>query len=156
MPVVRQFDTLADEVKYSVDCLRKWHTDGVPWYDMAVLYTAKYQGDMLTERLQKYDVPHALFNTREAKLTYDPLVDQVTVLTIHSSKGLEFPRVIITGISQMKAEKNRQEKNARLLYVGMTRAQKCLLMTVSSKSEYSDRLLEIGSSKSLLKHPNIA
>lgn len=144
MPVVRQFDALADEVKYSVDCLIKWHADGVPWHDMAVLFTAKYQGDMLTELLQKHDVPHTLLNTKESKFAYDPLVNQVTVLTIHSSKGLEFPRVIITGIGQMKAEENRQKKNARLLYVGMTRAQKCLLMTASSKNEYSERLLGTG------------
>jgi len=130
IPAVRQFDTLLDEITYTTKCLKKWHTDNIAWNDMAVLVTANYQGDKLSQCLQKNNIPHALLNNKEAKATYTPSLNQVTLLTIHSSKGLEY----------MKAKNAQQD--ARLLYVGMTRAQKYLLITTSSENEYSKKLLE--------------
>lgn len=65
------------------------------------------------------------------------------MLSIHSSKGLEFPAVIMVGISQLKQDDINAE--ARLLYVGMTRAQKHLHLTVSQKNQLTERILEIAS-----------
>ncbi|MCK4704926.1 MAG: ATP-dependent helicase, partial [Gammaproteobacteria bacterium] len=64
-------------------------------------------------------------------------------LTMQSSKGLEFPRVIIIGVGSMKDDENRLQQSARLLYVGMTRAQNCLLMTTSASNEYSRKICKI-------------
>ena len=108
---------------------------------MAVLCVAKYQGSELSSRLSAAAVPHAWLDSKMSKGSYDPATDQVAVLTIHSSKGLEFPRVIIVGIGQLSDSGERQQQDARLLYVGMTRAQQCLLMTTSAKNDYSRRLM---------------
>jgi DNA helicase-2/ATP-dependent DNA helicase PcrA len=62
-------------------------------------------------------------------------VDQVTLMTLHSAKGLEFPVVCITGLeerllphaSNMEALDTVEEER-RLLYVGMTRARDRLLL----------------------------
>ncbi|KAA3655549.1 MAG: hypothetical protein DWQ11_00505 [Proteobacteria bacterium] len=43
--------------------------------------------------------------------------------TIHSSKGLEFERVIMTGIGEMNDTEAERLSSAWMLYVGMTRAQ---------------------------------
>ncbi|MDR2632246.1 MAG: ATP-dependent helicase [Treponema sp.] len=53
--------------------------------------------------------------------------DRVTLITLHTTKGLEFPRVIITGMEQGVFPRNDKkgenlEEERRLFYVGATRA----------------------------------
>lgn len=64
--------------------------------------------------------------------------DRVSLLTLHSTKGLEFSRVFIVGVEDAQmpggtesrsASKKEIEESRRLLYVGMTRAQDRLYMT---------------------------
>ena len=64
--------------------------------------------------------------------------DSVTLITVHNTKGLEFPRVILTGLElgifprQDKKEEDLEEER-RLFYVGVTRAQNQLLLTCCRK-----------------------
>ncbi len=60
--------------------------------------------------------------------------DAVTLITLHNTKGLEFPRVIITGLERgifPRADKSNEEleEERRLFYVGITRAKDELYMT---------------------------
>ena len=62
--------------------------------------------------------------------------DVVTVMTLHSSKGLEFPVVFITGFEEGIFPHSRSlnsgeelEEERRLCYVGMTRAKERLYLT---------------------------
>ncbi|UCE01716.1 MAG: UvrD-helicase domain-containing protein [Candidatus Latescibacterota bacterium] len=73
-------------------------------------------------------------------------VDQVTLMTLHSAKGLEFPVVCITGVeegllphaSNLDAA-DRVEEERRLFYVGMTRAQQQLhLFCASNRRRFGD------------------
>lgn len=61
--------------------------------------------------------------------------DRVSLMTIHSAKGLEFPHVFITGMeenlfpSQMSLnDRSELEEERRLFYVGVTRAEKKLTL----------------------------
>jgi DNA helicase-2/ATP-dependent DNA helicase PcrA len=61
---------------------------------------------------------------------------QVTLLTLHSAKGLEFHLVILAGMEEGIFPHNRSmdseaglEEERRLCYVGLTRAQKQLVLT---------------------------
>ena len=64
--------------------------------------------------------------------------EQVTLMTIHSSKGLEFPIVFIAGleeglfpISQYLEQNEELEEERRLFYVGATRAMNKLYLSYS-------------------------
>lgn len=64
----------------------------------------------------------------------------VTLMTLHSAKGLEFPVVFMVGMeeglfphSRSLWEKDQMEEERRLCYVGITRAKEVLYMTYASK-----------------------
>ena len=145
VPAVRRFDSLALELDYAVACLKKWNKQGVAWGEMAVLYVNSFQGGQLAKKLKEAGVPHSWLGTSEYKRAYDSSADRVTVVTMQSSKGLEFRRVIMVGIGQMKDDEGEEQRrqSARLLYVGMTRAQQTLLVTTSGDNTYSRRLFDV-------------
>ncbi len=70
---------------------------------------------------------------------YDPRADRVTLMTLHASKGLEFPVVCIVGCEETLIPYQREgkafdlEEERRLFYVGMTRAQQKLVLTHAQK-----------------------
>jgi DNA helicase-2/ATP-dependent DNA helicase PcrA len=64
--------------------------------------------------------------------------DRVNLLTLHSTKGLEFSRVYVVGVEDYELPgfraskdslKDETEEARRLLYVGMTRAEDRLVLT---------------------------
>ena len=70
--------------------------------------------------------------------------DRVTLMTIHSAKGLEFPTVFVVGLeenifpSPMCTNSMRElEEERRLLYVAITRAEKhCILTCAQNRWRY--------------------
>lgn len=64
---------------------------------------------------------------------HDPNADSVTLMTLHSSKGLEFPYVFIAGVEEgLLPHENCEEDNEeerRLFYVGLTRARKQVFLS---------------------------
>jgi DNA helicase II / ATP-dependent DNA helicase PcrA len=61
---------------------------------------------------------------------------RVTLMTLHSAKGLEFPLVILAGLeeglfplSRTLNEPDQMEEERRLCYVGLTRAMNTLILT---------------------------
>ncbi len=103
----------------------------------------------------------------------------VSVMTLHSAKGLEFPVVVVSGLEEgllphFNAREVAEdiEEERRLLYVGMTRAKERLLLTSSRRrrvagryqnqepspflSEIPDRLLDVVESPIHLHDPRVA
>ncbi len=67
--------------------------------------------------------------------------DGIKLLTIHSSKGLEFPAVILTGLDQLPTREGHDEVlESNLLYVGLTRATDHLIVTWARPSAFTDRV----------------
>jgi len=141
-PVAKRLKSFTEELDYTCACIRKWRNNGVELKDIAVLYATNTQGAQLSRRLEKDDVPHQWLGNRTQKMAYDAERDALTLLTIHSSKGLEFERVIMIGIGQMEDEGEQRQQSARLLYVGMTRARRYLLMASSGENEFSRRIVD--------------
>ena len=69
----------------------------------------------------------------------DDSEDRVVLMTLHSAKGLEFPKVYLTGMEDglfpsmmaMSEDPEALEEERRLCYVGITRAEKELMLTAA-------------------------
>jgi superfamily I DNA/RNA helicase len=64
----------------------------------------------------------------------------VQLVSMHSSKGLEFPLVIIPHLGMMPKPGEDEAHEARLLYVAMTRATERLLLIHHEDSVFSARI----------------
>ena len=83
--------------------------------------------------------------------------NKVSMMTIHSAKGLEFPHVFVVGMeenifpSPMCTDSMRKlEEERRLLYVAITRAEKKCILTCA-KSRYRFGRMEFNASSRFLK-----
>ena len=73
--------------------------------------------------------------------------NRVTLMTMHASKGLEFPVVFVSGmeeglfpLSRATEEREELEEERRLFYVGATRAEERLYLTYArSRYRYGER-----------------
>ena len=90
--------------------------------------------------LGQRDIPFQLLDTSGRRRQYDPRGDHVVILTRQSSKGLEFPRVILVGLGRLRTEPENMAEETRLLYVAMTRAREFLLVTASESNVYTQKI----------------
>lgn len=86
--------------------------------------------------------------------------DAVQMMTLHASKGLEFPHVFIMGLEEEllphrnSIESGDIEEERRLMYVGITRAQRTLAMTFASKRKQFGELIDCTPSRFLDELPD--
>lgn len=85
--------------------------------------------------------------------------DQVQLMTLHASKGLEFPHVFMVGMEEdllphrNSIDDNNIDEERRLTYVGITRAQKTLTMTLAAKRKQFGEMSETTPSRFLDELP---
>jgi hypothetical protein len=118
-----------DEAGYLGDRLHELNQEGIPWNDMAILYRYKFMAEEISKQLSQLDVPVEWVNRDKQSRFYNPDQNSVKLLTMHSSKGLEFPIVFIPGLGFMPGTHGDPTEEARLLYVAMTRSTDRLFLT---------------------------
>jgi len=144
-PEYRQTANRGEEIRTIADAIRAWHAAGTPYGDIAVLYYRKDQGRELGAALQQVGIPLQNPISSDERKHYRPDPEKILLCTLHSSKGGEFPRVIISGVDTLHDDSEEQrQQNARLLYVGMTRAQSHLLLTAAGENTYTRLLNQPG------------
>ncbi|KML64895.1 DNA helicase Rep [Pectobacterium peruviense] len=85
--------------------------------------------------------------------------DQVQLMTLHASKGLEFPYVFLVGMEegllphQSSIDEDNVDEERRLAYVGITRAQRELFFTLCKERRQYGELIRPEPSRFLLELP---
>ncbi|WP_108126584.1 DNA helicase Rep [Saccharospirillum mangrovi] len=85
--------------------------------------------------------------------------DAVQLMTLHASKGLEFPHVFIMGLEEEllphrnSIESGDIEEERRLMYVGITRAQRTLTLTYAAKRKQFGEIVDCTPSRFLDELP---
>ena len=138
-PLIIRLPTLREEVAQVAEMLATAHREGHAWADMAILCRHHSEMDMCAEFLRKRKLPHQL--RRNSSSVYDPAHDSIKVMTLHVSKGLEFPVVALVGAGRMPAEGEDEREEARLFYVGATRATQRLVIGASGGGRFAGHLL---------------
>lgn len=108
--------------------------------DIAVLYRTGAQARRIEAALEKAGVPFSSAASGSGKQTLFGAGDTVKVVSMHSSKGLEFGLVLIPCLGEMPQAGEPEEDEARLLYVAMTRAIDRLVMTYREPSDFTRRV----------------
>jgi ATP-dependent DNA helicase Rep len=89
----------------------------------------------------------------------DEELDQVQLMTLHASKGLEFPYVYLVGMEegilphQVSIDEDNVEEERRLAYVGITRAQKELTFILAKERNQYGETINPTPSRFLLELP---
>jgi superfamily I DNA/RNA helicase len=101
----------------------------------------RFAGQTPQERLERFLEDVVLDAERDEE--EDTKTDQVTLITMHSCKGLEFPHVYVVGLEEgllphsRSKEENTLDEERRLFYVAVTRAQECLTLShCRSRKQY--------------------
>ncbi|WP_227369361.1 DNA helicase Rep [Halomonas sp. M20] len=85
--------------------------------------------------------------------------DRVQLLTMHASKGLEFPHVYLMGLEEdllphrNSIEADTVEEERRLAYVGITRARRTLTLTLARQRKAYGELMDCAPSRFLEELP---
>jgi len=83
---------------------------------------------------------------------------KITLITMHNTKGLEFDRVIISGLEEgvfprPEEQGDELEEQRRLLYVALTRARNELVLTYSRRRKVFGRWTDFSPSRFLSEMP---
>lgn len=151
------FPDLAAEAYYVAERAVKLYEQGIAWNEMAVLYRTRRLGATFKQLLAEARVPVEWVDRDRQSKAYDPTASSIKLMTMHSSKGLEFPIVFVSGIGYMPLQKCDRADEAKLLYVAMTRAIQQLILTYDRWSEFVQQVQEAmrrGADLELFHHQN--
>lgn len=140
-PAVKTFSSYEEEARYITHIFRRLNDErDIPWSDMCVTYRSKWMGEKLHTAFQASGLPSQWLANAKAKKQFSPGADSVKLMTMHSSKGLEFPVVAVSGVGYMPGDSADKVGEAKLLYVAMTRSTESLLLTSHRETEFLEQL----------------
>jgi len=143
-PVLRGFDDMAAEADGVGQAVREWVDQGAPGETIGLLCASKHRGERWVRELAEYGVK-ATFVGPDKNPPAPGGEVSVSVMTLHRAKGMEFNKVILTGMndsdafgSGSAARADDQEDEAlrqrSLIYVAATRARDELMVTWAGRA----------------------
>ncbi|MCA6614410.1 MAG: NERD domain-containing protein [Pseudanabaena sp. M090S1SP1A06QC] len=139
-PTFTRLSSFSAETKHICDRIGEYRDRGIAWNDIGILYRSDFMGRSLSHALKSVQIPVEWLNEDSNSKRYQPEAQSVKLLTMHSSKGLEFLVVFIAGIGFMPNQSQAIADEARLLYVAMTRATEYLELSCDRDSAFVKRL----------------
>ncbi len=137
LPELLQLPSLRAEANALVTQFKSFKAEGKAWHEMAILYSASFVAEQIVETFGREGLPIEWLKDNASK-RFNAAAESIKLMHLKSSKGLEFPYVAIAGVGYLPYQS--EVEDARLLYVGMTRATEHLLMTSSRDSIFVQRL----------------
>lgn len=138
----------AAEYRWSnVETLLSWIESG--------LENNKLADDPFAETISKLCLREMLDRSEEEEED----ANEVQLMTLHASKGLEFPHVYLIGMEEellphkSSIEENNIEEERRLAYVGITRAEETLTIIVAKKRHKYGEMIDSVPSRFLEEMP---
>ncbi|MDH7454392.1 3'-5' exonuclease [Luteimonas composti] len=131
MPELRRARNIWAEADFIAARIRDAIDNGANPNDFAVLCHSNRLSGLIAAQLQKRGLPVLLASDDQRRAMFNGPAS-VKVMTMHSSKGLEFDTVFIPGICELAApsdDVDRKRQQVRVLYVAMTRALRQLEMS---------------------------
>ena len=133
---------LADDLKRCIE------EDGYKRSEIAVIYDDKVYGPSrfaydnrslpmrIVKKLETSGIP-AFWVSQDvrSKEMYDITTDRVSLISIHSSKGLDFDLVYLVGIDHIRRTEDTKEALIAIIYVAMTRAKYRLVIPYVEETE---------------------
>jgi len=139
-PTFTRLSSFSAEVRHICDRILEYRDRGIDWNDIAIIYRSDFMGRSLSRALKDAGIPVEWLNADSNSKRYHPEAQSVKLLTMHSSKGLEFAVVFIAGVGFMPMKSQAIADEARLLYVAMTRATEYLELSCDRDSVFVRRL----------------
>lgn len=121
-PIVIDLPTFSERAARVAELLADQHAQGHAWGEMAVLCRHKDEMLVCADALRRKGLP---YRVREKAGDFKPEHDSIKVMTMHASKGLEWPVVaVVTSDEERKAKDVKKDGalEARLVYVASTRS----------------------------------
>ncbi|QYJ82737.1 DNA helicase Rep [Shewanella rhizosphaerae] len=122
--------------------------------------TEMLEGDELDEGMTLPEVVTRLtLRDMMERNSEDEAGDQVQLMTLHASKGLEFPYVFMVGVEerilphQTSIDEDNVEEERRLAYVGITRAQRELWFMICRERRQFGEVMRCEPSRFLMELP---
>jgi hypothetical protein len=142
-PLLVPLPSFKAELVFLVKEVRRLQQEGLAWNDIAILYRDQWMGTKVYEALSTAQIPVEWINQSRQSRNYQPQQDSIKLLTMHSSKGLEFPAVLIPGLGFLPNRHHAPSEEARLLYVAMTRSIQHLILSYDRVSLFAQRIQHI-------------
>jgi len=139
-PELIELPTFTAEVNYLVKRVQQFSEQGNAWNQMAIVCRFKWMAERIGKSFEAAQIPIEWINQNYDSREFNPAASSIKILTMHSSKGLEFPIVLIPGLGFMPTQNISPLEEARVLYVAMTRAIDQLVMTANQRSSFVNRV----------------
>jgi len=139
VPELIRVNSASEEIATLISQIRDEQAHGRRLDDIAILFRHNKQGEQWRDALDHAGISCRLADDK-GKASLFLVKDALRIVSMKSSKGLEFPVVIIPGLGQMPAPGEDESHEARLLYVAMTRATERLLLIHHEDSVFSARI----------------
>jgi hypothetical protein len=153
-PLLRPFPNLEAIEVFLVKDLRAWINRGdYKRSEIAIIYDDKIYGSAqfaydnralpmgIFKQLEDAGIP-AQWVSQDVgtKESFDVTTDKISLISIHSSKGLDFDLVYLLGVDHINLTDSLRKNLVTLLYVAMTRAKHRLVIPYVRESELIRRM----------------